>query len=91
MFHDLSSDVHVIYMRCCIMYLVMFYGVFSVVHLVYMWRPIVYILGCLKSIHVIFFLFFSLLRFFLCFALDFIIIYLCYVFIFFCHIIMNLN
>jgi hypothetical protein len=31
MFYDIFSDVLVIYMRCSIMYFVMFYGVFSIV------------------------------------------------------------
>jgi len=29
MFYDIFSDVHIIYMRCSITYLVMFYGAFS--------------------------------------------------------------
>jgi hypothetical protein len=42
MFNDVFSDVHVIHMRCSILYLVLFYGVFSNVHLLYMFYSIVY-------------------------------------------------
>jgi hypothetical protein len=75
MFYDVINDVHVIYMRCSIMYLVIFYSVFNYVHLVYMWCS-KYILGCLKSILVMFFEFcldYVFLFFLLSFALDFII------------------
>ena len=46
-FCDIFNNVQVIYIRCSIMYLVMFYGVFSDVHLVYMWCSMMYWVMCM--------------------------------------------